>query len=486
MIAWTIAGSDSGGGAGVQADLKTFHGLGVHGCTVIVGLTAQNTKTVAMVEPASQAMIEAQFDALADDLPPRAVKSGMLGSADIMQLTARRVAELGCFYVCDPVMVATSGGVLMDPGAMRALKEDLLPVADIVTPNRDEAEALCGFPLRREEDVVRAAARILEYGAKSVLIKGGHGEGPYSQDYWTDGGESFWLTGPRVDSRNSHGSGCTLAAAIAAATALGYDLANALVIAKAFVTRALRAARRLGGGFGPVRQGGWPDRAEDMPWLTASAAAGRERPHFPDCGPEPMGFYPIVDRSAWLERLLPLGVRTVQLRIKDLAGEDLEREIAAAVALSRAHDARLFVNDYWPLAVKLGAYGVHLGQEDLADADAPAIARAGLRLGVSTHDYAELARALSLRPSYVALGPVYETTSKAMRFAPQGVDRVSLWRALAGRPLVAIGGLTRERAPAVIRAGADSVAVISAVSQAERPEAETQQWLRLFSEPDSR
>jgi len=480
VIVWTIAGSDSGGGAGIQADLKTFHGLGAHGCTAVVGLTAQNTTRVAKIEYPSAAMMTAQLDALAEDLPPAAIKSGMLGRADVMRLVARRVRELGCFYVCDPVMVATSGGVLMEPEAMQALTEDLLPQADLITPNRAEAEALCGFLIQNEDDAVRAAERMLDYGAKSVLLKGGHSGGVFSQDYWTDGGRAFWLTAPRIDTEHTHGSGCTLSAAIAAAVARGYPLTEALVIAKAYITRALRDARSIGAGPGPVRQGGWPDRAEDMPWLTYDAVDGA-RPEFPDTGPEPLGFYPIVDRCAWLERLLPLGVRTVQLRIKDLEGEALRREIARAVSLCRSHEARLFVNDHWVLALKEGAYGVHLGQDDLAGADIAALAAAGLRLGVSTHSYEELARALALRPSYVALGPVYPTDSKPMPWTPQGVERVALWSKLAGRPLVAIGGLDLARAPGAIAAGADGVAVISAITRAARPEADTARWLALFS-----
>ena len=480
MIAWTIAGSDSGGGAGIQADLTTFHALGVHGCSVVTALTAQNTRAVTRVETASLPMIEAQFDALNTDLPPRAVKTGMLGNSEIIALIAEKLKELDCFYVCDPVMVATSGGTLMAPDAKDALIQKLLPRVDLLTPNLPEAEVITGMSIGNEADMMEAAKRILALGPASVLMKGGHGRDAFSQDYWTDGEDSFWLTTPRRETKHTHGSGCTLSAALAACMALGYPIKEALIIAKAYIAQGIRQGGKVGGGHGPVWRGNWPSDPADMPWLTKTAEAARLRPTFPDCGSKPLGFYPIVDRSAWLERLLPLGVGTVQLRIKDLEGPALEQEIAEAVRLAANAGTRLFVNDYWKLAIRYGAYGVHLGQSDLNDSDPPAIAEAGLRLGISTHSYEELARALSLNPSYIALGPVYPTTTKEMPWEPQGLARVRLWRDSITQPLVAIGGIKLDRAPGVIAAGADSLAVITAITEAADPLAETRKWLSLF------
>jgi hydroxymethylpyrimidine kinase/phosphomethylpyrimidine kinase/thiamine-phosphate diphosphorylase len=195
--------------------------------------------------------------------------------------------------------------------------------------------------------------------------------------------------------------------------AQGYEIADALVIAKAYVNQGLRLAPQLGAGHGPLAHVGWPETERDLPWLTHTAEEGIRRPQFPDCGDSPLGFYPIVPNTEWLERILPLGVATVQLRIKNKQGAALEREIADAIACARRYGARLFVNDYWQLALKHGAYGVHLGQEDLETADIAALAQAGIRLGVSTHCYAEVAHALALRPSYIAIGPVFHTTTNA-------------------------------------------------------------------------
>lgn len=189
-------------------------------------------------------------------------------------------------------------------------------------------------------------------------------------------------------------------------------------------------------------------------------------------------FYPIVDDAAWLPRLLPQGVRLVQLRVKDRPEAVLRAQIVAARDLCRAAGAVLVVNDYWRLAIETGCEFIHLGQEDLDAADLPAIRRAGLRLGVSTHDGAELDRALALAPDYVALGPVYPTILKQMKWAPQGLERVTAWKGRVGQiPLVAIGGLTVERAPGVLAAGADVVSVVTDILLHPDPEARTRDWV---------
>jgi thiamine-phosphate pyrophosphorylase len=189
-------------------------------------------------------------------------------------------------------------------------------------------------------------------------------------------------------------------------------------------------------------------------------------------------FYPIFDGTGWLERLLPLGVRLVQLRIKDRPEAELHAAISRARDLCRDHGAVLVVNDHWRLAIGLGCDWVHLGQEDLDDADLGAIRRAGLKLGISTHDHAELERALGLAPDYVALGPVYPTILKKMRWERQGLERVAEWRRLVGElPLVAIGGMTVERAEGTFAAGADIVSAVTDVTLNADPEARTRAWL---------
>ncbi|HET8709996.1 MAG TPA: bifunctional hydroxymethylpyrimidine kinase/phosphomethylpyrimidine kinase [Spongiibacteraceae bacterium] len=483
-IVWTIAGSDSGGGAGIQADLATFRDFGVHGCSVITALTAQNSFAVGHIEVASHKSLAAQINALDSDLPAQAIKLGMLASAEVVRCVAKYLADYPGFVVCDPVMAASSGASLLEGEAgtilrEQLIREQLLPRADVITPNRHEAEALLDRKISAPEDIETAARDLVKLGARSVLITGGHFEADIQRchDYWTDGVEGFWLAGPRIDTVHTHGSGCTLAAAIAAAVARGYALKDALVLAKMYVSAGLRAARQIGGGPGPVAHMGWPQTLADFPMLSRHFCAD-ENPAFADCGGE-LDLYPVMPSAEWIERLLALGITTIQLRVKDKSEEETEAEIVRAIAASRRHHARLFINDYWQLAIKHGAYGVHLGQEDLDIADIAAIRSAGLRLGVSNHSYYELARAHGLRPSYLALGPIFPTTTKAMKFADQGIEQLRLWCNLL-KPdytLCAIGGIDLARVSGVLATGVGSCALVSAITQAEDYRAAVEQLL---------
>ena len=189
-------------------------------------------------------------------------------------------------------------------------------------------------------------------------------------------------------------------------------------------------------------------------------------------------FYPIVPDSDWLARLAPLGIKTVQLRIKCQPELRIREEISRSLHIARHFGCQLIVNDFWREAISLGADFIHLGQEDLASADLPAIRTAGIRVGISTHDEAERDIAMAVQPAYIALGPVYETKLKAMKWAPQGLERVRTWKAAIGAvPLVAIGGLTPERAPRVLAAGADSLAVITDFASHSDPEARVREWV---------
>lgn len=208
------------------------------------------------------------------------------------------------------------------------------------------------------------------------------------------------------------------------------------------------------------------------------------QPNFPSV-PFRLGLYPVVDSVAWIERLLTAGVKTIQLRIKDKQDDEVEADIMAAIELGRRYDARLFINDYWHLAIKHQAYGVHLGQEDLETTDLEAIRAAGLRIGVSTHDDMEIDVALAARPSYIALGHVFPTRTKQMPSAPQGLEQLTRHiERLADYPTVAIGGISLERAPAVLATGVGSIAVVSAITQADDWQAATAQLLQRVGAGD--
>ncbi|WP_316198518.1 thiamine phosphate synthase [Bradyrhizobium sp. SZCCHNS2002] len=199
--------------------------------------------------------------------------------------------------------------------------------------------------------------------------------------------------------------------------------------------------------------------------------------------PYPDKFYPVVDSLAWVERLTQLGVGTVQLRAKNLNDGEALQIVTDALAITKGSNTKLVVNDYWRAAVVAGAAHVHLGQEDLVDADVAAIKEAGLTLGLSTHDDAELATALTAKPDYIALGPIFPTTLKAMRFAPQGIPKITEWKQRVGSiPLVAIGGIKLEQAADIFAAGADSIAVVSDVTQNADPDARVRAWLEAIAE----
>ena len=252
-IALTIAGSDSGGGAGVQADLKTFHQFGVFGTSVITAVTAQNTVGVRAWEPLPATLVTQQLDALADDLPPQAVKSGMLGSAELVAAVADGIARWRLRnYVLDPVMVATSGDRLLHRDAEQLIVRRLVPLATLVTPNLDEAGILVGEPVRAPAAMERAGRALLALGAQAALVKGGHLPGDEVVDVLVWDGAVRRFARPRLDTTSTHGTGCTLSAAIAAGLAHGRPLEQAVADGLDFVARALAAAPGLGKGHGPL------------------------------------------------------------------------------------------------------------------------------------------------------------------------------------------------------------------------------------------
>ena len=253
----TIAGSDSGGGAGIQADLKTFAALGCYGMSAITALTAQNTRGVTDIHAVPPAFAGAQLDAVLSDIGTDAVKIGMLFSSDLIQTVAERLDQHNVAnIVLDPVMVAQSGDKLLQDDAIAAIKKHLMPLADIVTPNLPEAEVLLGKPLSAADTMATAAKELADFGSRSVLIKGGHRETANCTDILYLADEDRWLelTGKRFATHNNHGTGCTLSSAIAAYLAKGHPLEQAVKAGKAYISNAIRvgAGYSLGSGHGPV------------------------------------------------------------------------------------------------------------------------------------------------------------------------------------------------------------------------------------------
>ncbi|MEU7132598.1 bifunctional hydroxymethylpyrimidine kinase/phosphomethylpyrimidine kinase [Streptomyces sp. NPDC046261] len=267
----TVAGSDSGGGAGIQADLKTMLALGTHGMSVVTAVTAQNSLGVQGAWPLPAEAVRAQFRSVADDIGVQAVKTGMLASAELVETVAELLAEVDAPVVVDPVGISKHGDALLAASALDAVRTKLLPAATVATPNLDEVAWLTGVRVTGEADLRRAADAVLAHGPRWALIKGGHLAGD-AVDLLTDGTEEHWLRAPRHDNRHTHGTGCTLASAIAAELAKGRDVPEAVEQAKVYVTGAIAAGFALGRGIGPVDHG-WK-----LPRSSIAGRAGKSSP----------------------------------------------------------------------------------------------------------------------------------------------------------------------------------------------------------------
>ncbi|MGI1986255.1 bifunctional hydroxymethylpyrimidine kinase/phosphomethylpyrimidine kinase [Shewanella glacialipiscicola] len=593
-LVWTIAGSDSGGGAGIQADLATIQDLGCHGCSVVTTVTAQSSVAVTLVEPVSAAMLMAQLTTLLSDLPPKAIKIGLLADQTQVALLADWIASFKIHYpsvpvIVDPVMAASCGDALavdncqdIKSAAKSAL--DFRPfkgLIELITPNVLELWRLTHSDVSTKAQFAAAALALSQSLDCSVLAKGGdvifgctdilddthvqthastyaqtqanaHKSNGWdlalAEDYLVcrqvrassklHQNGRFWLASQRVNTRHNHGSGCTLSSAIAAVLAQGFVLQDAVVVAKAYVSQGLSAAIGLGQGPGPLARTGWPndlsryakirqcdgnfishqlnqhlDVVNDLVATVLSAtdqATAQVRiastpfqnilSHGFKVLDADLGVYPVVSDLTMLESLLAAGVKTVQLRIKtdiseltttapaefdlgksalgksksgkfELIGSELEVQIQTAIALGKHFNAQLFINDHWQLAIKYHAFGVHLGQEDLAVTDLAAIQAAGLALGLSSHSYFELLLAHQYSPSYIALGHIFPTTTKKMPSAPQGLAKLKHYVMLLKDhyPLVAIGGIDIDNVAKVKATGVSNIAVVRAITQASDP-----------------
>ena len=504
-VVWTISGTDSGGGAGIHADTRALDAFGVHGACAVAAVTAQHSLAVTHIEPVSAAVLDAQLAALSEDMPPDAIKTGLLGSLENLRVVVAHVRRLRerspdrrVPLVVDPVFGATTGAAFADDALRAAYRDELLPLATLATPNVAEARALVpSSQLLGPEPLARAWRA---FGVRAVVVTGGDSDSLAEDELeqlstarlasrlaeidaraawahdWLDAEHGLrsrgWLASRRVETEHDHGTGCVFASSAAAALAHGFVAADAVVLAKMATCEGLRHAYAAGSGAGPVApRAGFANRSVNLPTLSDAD----EAPVASAFAPLPesaRGLYAIVDSAAWVARVVAAGVRLVQLRIKEAAPGTLADEIRAAIAAARAAGATLIVNDHWSLALALGADGVHLGQEDLGGVDFDALRRARLLLGVSTHSYWEVCRARALRPSYIACGPIHATTLKKMPWRPQGDANLAYWcRLLQGTPVVAIGGMDVARARSAMRAGASSVAVVGAITRSADPEA---------------
>jgi len=499
---WAIGGVDPLNLAGLGADMRASALSGAHCATIVTCVTGQNSKAFRTSMPMSIAMLDAQWHALLEQTMPQVIKIGLLCDVEQVQWLASKLTTIidtlpQLRVVYDPVLRATANGQPLDPLMLEAIKAYLLPRVDLLTPNTVEASALWGAHVTNHHDMLRAAQELSGAYQLNVLLKGGHLartahsidcyiglDGAVFPRFISEPTQSFAVACETVATVHTRGSGCTLASLIAGLVANEYTFCDAIVVAKSVLTNAMSKATACGNDKGGLLDLSLPSKFEQLPSLLSLADFANERATplaapFLSC-PTNLGLYPVVDNCLWLERLLKLGVKTIQLRAKDLSNQLAEPLVIEAIALGRQYQARVFINDYWQLAIKHQAYGVHLGQEDLTQANLEAIKQAGLRLGLSTHGIYEALAVNALCPSYIALGHIFATQTKDMPSQPQGIDKLKLQVKLFAqqRALVAIGGISAARVESVLSSGIASVALVTAITKAEDVDATTESLIK--------
>ena len=491
-VIWSVAGTDSGGGAGLSADTRAAAAMGVHLCPVVAAVTAQHSRGVNAVFPLPPNQVRVQLSALRQDLPPRVIKTGLLASAATVDaLLAQRGDAL---LVVDPVLGASAGGAAFcDEALLGAYRHQLVPAAALITPNRREAERLLGVT-PGQLAVPELAARLRGLGAQAVCITGGDDAAQVdglALDWLDSALATGWIALPRLSGRDGapphhHGSGCTFASAAAAALARGFAVPDAVILAKMLTWSALRDGHAAGAGPGPLRPDrrfvddprampvmGFgdervPDRATLTRWREVLWPASRRPPTFSG------GLYAITDRPERVAAMALSGhFEHVQLRIKRgacLDEDQLRAAIREAVRDMAGRSSTLWINDHWRLALEEGARALHLGQEDwagLGGEDRDELwqrrLRHGVRLGLSSHSLWELCRARGVAPDYIACGPLWPTTTKDMPWLAQGLAQLRWWSRMAGVPVVGIGGVLEDRQwRAGFAAGASAMCLVRA------------------------
>jgi hydroxymethylpyrimidine kinase/phosphomethylpyrimidine kinase/thiamine-phosphate diphosphorylase len=515
-ISWNISGSDCSCGAGIAADIKTGHSLDVEVCHLMTANTVQNANHLTAINATEVTILAEQAAILIDDKPPSVIKIGLLANAEQVQWLTNLLVQYKqrmptVISVYDPVGQASVGGRFNDLTV--AQLTPLLQQVDIITPNLAEAQQLLqptpNQLLSVQGVITRNHAENLAHGLyqqfaiTSIIIKGGHSDDKsQAEDYCyhqlnqlpgkQDNQDkihtaiSYQLSAPRSSSMFSHGGGCSFASALSAFLAHGYLVRDAFTLAKAFMSQGLFISESSSAllnhqYYGAFQQQSWPRVAVNTTTVFPKVSDALSEKHSTlaafaslDLVGKKLGLYPVIDSLYWLKRLLPLGLEIIQLRLKNIAEDTLDELIAEAITLAKQYNTRLFINDYWQLAIKHGAYGVHIGQEDIQTADLAAIQEAGIRLGISTHGCYEFVLAQQLQPSYLAIGAIFATQTKDMTGQIQGLDNLKQVLTLRPKfetdqtPVVAIGGISLELAQSVATLGVDSIAVVTAITQAQQ------------------
>ncbi|WP_417499437.1 thiamine phosphate synthase [Methylophaga sp.] len=469
-----IGGLDPQGCAGMSADIMTVQNHGCHPLSLITGLTEQSAEGLTEFGLVSPAKVKAQFENCQADFDIKAIKIGLIPHIAMAECVKDILNKFNGPVIFDPVLGSTSGGMTVPEDVKNYIYKEILPLVTVVTPNLPEL-----YALTKPDITVETGAQLLrQQGVGVCLVKGGHSDNALAIDFVSSTLADFYLYNQKTTVQ-VRGTGCVLASSLASHLASGQDIRDAMVLAKAYVTRGIRLSHKAG-PYQLIHHSQQDIALVDFPKLCYQPELIGQTLEFPTC-PE-LGIYPVVESADWVKKLVDEGIKTIQLRVKEADQDLIQQHLHSAMSTVANKPVHFFVNDHWEMAIEAGAYGVHLGQEDLHDANIKQISEAGLRLGVSTHSYWELARALAVNPSYIALGPIYETTSKQMPFSPQGIERLQQWvDLLKGQyPVVAIGGINVERAEQLRKTGVGSVAMITAITKANDYQHVTQQLLAMW------
>lgn len=509
-IVWAIGGVDPTGLAGISADNRAVAVSGAYCVNIVTCLTAQNSNAFYSLNETKIALLDQQWQALLEQCPPQVIKIGLLASSAQVQWLANKLASLrdlnpALWVIYDPVIRASSDAAPILRSMITAITTCLLPQVDLLTPNLHEAIRLSGESPKEYENLSDYTQQLASKFSCQVYLKGGHISDVFAHEagiadyyaraltatrseYSAEPARNFVVTPIKTQDTHRRGSGCILASLIAGYVANDYRFCDAIALSGGVMCQAYKSAKALGQAAGGAIKLTPHINIDDLPTITVFDEMvfknlNRLDSAFAPC-PLNLGLYPVVDTIKWLTRLLKQGIKTIQLRAKDLTPSDAEPLIIEAVRLGKAYNARVFINDYWRLAIKHQAYGVHLGQEDMVIADLNAINMAGVRLGLSTHGVFEALWAKQFTPSYIALGHIFETQTKDMASKPQGISKLSTQvRLFEGiMPVTAIGGISTQRVQSVVDTKISSVALVTAITKASDPEQVTQQLLELIGE----
>jgi len=456
-IIWTIASLAARDNAATQAGINTINALGGRGYH-------------ASTQLLSDADFSAELAILTAAPMASAIKIGAIATsshveilAEFLQAYKQQHPEISVIY--EPLSILLFDMATADTVLINTIKARLLPLVDVLIVSQVPLVSQSAVELFSA--IKQAINTLFHFGvkgvcAKAIDINGDDGQQTITLDVYADLQREVLLSSLTAGIEKDHHSGI-FSSALATVIAQDYPIDDALVVARAYLNQTAEA---------------WPTERSDFPQVVLpNTVLGDQLGlvqqmqlayDFAPCDTNRLGLYPVVDTVEWLEKVLQQGVKTLQLRIKDKSPAEVVDDVKAAVALGRQYQARLFINDYWPLAIEHGAYGVHLGQEDMLIADFKAIKTAGLKLGLSTHGYYEILRAHQIRPSYIALGHIYPTVTKDMPSKPQGLQRLQRYADLMqDYSLVAIGGISIARAPQVAATGVGSVAIVTAITRAD-------------------